>query len=98
MKKFFNIGTLNRQGCKDKKKQVSIAKDAEKYKLQILGITETHVATQEIQEIKGSKESYNIYHNGIEGNNSFSGVGVIIEKVIKANFTRISDRILSKSN
>ena len=30
---------------------------------------------------------------GIEGNNSFLGIGVIIEKDITANFTRIGDRI-----
>ena len=48
-----NIGTLNTQGCQDNTKSLSIARDTEKYNVQILGLTETHVADQQLEEVKG---------------------------------------------
>ena len=90
---FFNIATLNTQGCIDKTKRHTIALDAERYKIQILALTETHVVEKNLEEIKIGKKTYNIYHNGIEGENKFSGVGILIEKHIEATFARISDRI-----
>ena len=63
-----------------------------KYKYYI-GLNETHVVEKDLEEIKIGKKTYNIYHNGIEGENKFSGVGISIEKHIEATFARISDRI-----
>ena len=34
-----------------------------------------------------------MYHGGIEGRNSFSGVGLMIEESLHPHFSRISDRI-----
>ena len=50
-----NIGTLNTQGCQDNTKLLSIASDSEKYNVQILGLTETHIVDQHLEEIKGIK-------------------------------------------
>ena len=91
--KIINIGTLNTQGCQDILKLPSIAKDAERYNVQILALTETHLVNQEIEVIKVEKKRYNVYHNGIEGKNIYSGVGILIEEDIPAVFRRISDRI-----
>ena len=88
--KLLNIGTFNVQGCNDEQKRASIGKDAEKYNVHILGITETRIEKEEIEDINGK---YNIYHNGIEGTNKCTGVGIVIRKELKAEFIRISDRI-----
>lgn len=87
-----NIGTLNTQGCQDNTKLLSIASDSEKYNVQILGLTETHIVDQHLEEIKGIKNVFNLYHNGIKGSNKYSGVGILIDKDISATFRRISDR------
>ena len=88
-----NIGTLNTQGCQGKTKILSIARDTEKYNVEILGLTETHVKNQHLEEVKGIKKVYNLYHNGIKGTNKYSGVGLLINKDINATFQRITDRI-----
>ena len=42
---------------------------------------------------KGNKKKYAVYHNGIEGTNEYTGVGILIEEEIPATFTRVNDRI-----
>ena len=49
--KKLNIGVLNVRGSKEDFKIETITKDAAKYKLQILGITETHVKEESISKI-----------------------------------------------
>ena len=92
-----NIGTLNTQGCQDNTKLLSIASDSEKYNVQILGLTETHIVDQHLEEIKGIKNVFNLYHNGIKGSNKYSGVGILIDKDISATFRRISDRNMCRA-
>ena len=58
-----------------------------------MGVTETHVEHMELEEIKGERKLYNIYHNGIIDKNKYTGVGIIIEKEICAVIDRISVRI-----
>ena len=91
--KDFDIGTFNTQGCKASEKRYSIARDASKYNISILGLTETHVEEQYVEEITIDKQTYNIYHNGIEGKNKFSGVGILMKSDIEARVERITDRI-----
>ena len=85
--KDLKIGTLNVQGCNEELKRKAIGEDAEKYRLHILGITETRIETEEIEDINNK---YNIYHNGITGKNKCTGVGIVIRKEIKAKFIRIN--------
>jgi len=93
MKKQINIGTLNTQGCRNTNKIHSIAKDADKFNLQVLlALTETHIADQIIEKVKVNKKTYNVYHNGIAGKNIYAGVGILLED-IPAVFSRILDRI-----
>ena len=91
--KDFDIGTFNTQGCKTSEKRYSIARDASKYNISILGLTETHVEEQYIEVITIDNQTYNIYHNGIEGKNKFSGVGILLKSDIEARVERITDRI-----
>ena len=77
------------QGCKTSEKRYSIARDD----ISILGLSETHVEEQYIEEITIDKQTYNIYHNGIEGKNKFSGVGILMKSDIEARVERITDRI-----
>ena len=74
-------------------KKVSIARDAEKYKIQVMGLTETHIKDSTIEWARGKKKNYTIYHSGIEGMNEYTGVGIFIEEEIPATFTRVNDRI-----
>ena len=92
---YLAIGTFNTQGCKNEKKRYSIALDAENYRLDILALAETHVEEQYIEEIRTEKKTYKVYHNGIEGDNKFSGVGMLIDSQVDASFKRITDRICS---
>ncbi len=49
MNKLFNCGTLNVRGIETDEERTTIAKDAVKYKLQKISITETHL-TEDTQE------------------------------------------------
>ena len=97
--KKLNIGTLNVQGCQDEITKKFLYEDTLRYDLQILGLTETHVKDETIETIKikhgGKNRSYNVYFSGIEGNNTFSGTGIIVEESLKPHFKRISDKISS---
>ena len=50
--KAIKVGTLNVQESQKEDKQQFIYKDALKYDLQIFGLTETHVAQEDIMMIK----------------------------------------------
>ena len=66
------IATFNIQGCKTNSLKIkSVVRDAEKYGIQIMGVTETHIYDMELVEIKGEKKLYNIYHNGITDTNKY---------------------------
>ena len=97
--KFLNIGTLNVKGCREEVKQQTICEDAAKYDLNILGITETHVEKETLDDITIKENNkikhYKLYHGGIKGTNYYTGVGVIIEEALNPRFKRISDRILT---
>ena len=94
MMKNLKIATFNIQGCKtDKEKIKSLAIDAESYEIQVIGFTESHIETMSIEEVKGKKKIYNVYHNGIKDKNKHTGVGIIVEKEIPAVMNRITDRI-----
>ena len=75
---------MNVRGCKEKSQQETLCSDAAKYVLQILGITETLVREERIETIKHEKEgtirNYKIFHAGIEEENAFSGVGILVEE------------------
>ena len=92
--KVLNIATFNVHGLKtnDLKKK-SLVQDAEKYNISIMGITETHIKENSTEQVEGDQRSFTIYHNGIEGQNDFTGVGILIDEAIPATFTRVNDRI-----
>ena len=43
--------------------------DANKYNIQEMGLTETHIKKQDLEEITVNNKKYIIYYNGIEGKN-----------------------------
>ena len=90
-----NIGTLNVRGCKTKEERKTVCKDAYQYHLQALAITETHMlGEKDIETIKIKDTEFILYSNGIiESENSFTGVGVIVDKDLNPDFERINDRI-----
>ena len=90
---YLKVATLNVQGCKDKTERINIAKDAKKYGINIMGLTETHMEEEEKENITVGNTSYNIYHNGINNKNKYTGVGLLINAEIKTDFKKISDRI-----
>ena len=94
-----NFGTLNTRGNQTKEEKYNIGEDAMNYKLHILGITETHNIKEQQETIKikrsdGKIQQYWYYNGGIEGENKYTGVGLIIDKSLKVLYIkRISDRI-----
>ena len=97
-KREINIGTLNVRGCKNKEEKEALCKDIGKYKLQVLGFTESHIAGAENVEdinikIDNKTSKYKYYEAGIQGKNTFSGVGCIIDADFEPKFQRITDRI-----
>ena len=74
-------------------KKVSIARYAEKYNIQVMGVNETHIKESTIEQARGKRKNYTVYHNGIEGANKHKVVGILIEEEIPSTFTRVNDRI-----
>ena len=92
--KYLKVATFNTQGlrsCKIKRKKIT--EDAERYDIQVMGITETHIKESTVEHFKSKQKRYTIYHNGIEEESQFTGVGIVIEEDIPATFTRVNDRI-----
>ena len=88
----FNIATFNTQGLHTENlNKVSIPRDAEKYNIQVMNLTETHIKESAIEQARGNKKNYTVYHNGIEGTNKYTGVGILIEEEIPATFTTVND-------
>ena len=58
-----NIGTLNVRGIGDDEDKFTLAEDADKYKLDILTISETHIPEEEcLYEIESEeRQSYILY-------------------------------------
>ena len=90
----FNVATSNTQGLRtDNLKKVSIARDTEKCNIQVMGLTERHIKESTIEQARGNKKKYTVYHNVIEGTNEYTGVEILIEEEIPATFTSMNDRI-----
>jgi len=90
----FNVGTLNVRGLNSDLKKQQLATDMSKYQLAILAIQETKFKEEGISEIQtpDKKRSYDVYH-AANSKSKHHGVGLVIEKVIKAEFKTITDRI-----
>ena len=98
--KNLNNRTLNVQEFRDKMKREKICKDKANYNIQIIGITETHYQTEKIENTtikdKNNKpRNYQIYHGGTD-NNTYTGVGKIIEMNgnTKPTYQNITNRII----
>ena len=54
----FNTTTFNTQGLRtDDLKKVWIARDAEKYNIQVTGLNETHIKENAIEQARGNKKN-----------------------------------------
>ena len=95
--KSFRIGTLNVRGSREEYKIETVAKDAASYNIKVLGITETHLIESGTSSILGKsnirKTKYNFFRGGIEKENIYSGVGVLIDSELDSKCERINDRI-----
>ena len=83
------IGTLNVRGCHSNHKLETLIQDFRKYKLDIIGITETHIPVSE--ELTESSE-YTIFTVNKE-KNIHHGVGIAVKKALNPIFMKLSDRI-----
>ena len=94
--KQLNVGTLNVRGCKARYQKQIVANDALNYDLAILGLSETHIKGNGLEEIRAfQKDKYHeylMYYTGSD-NNKHHGVGLLINKELDPSFMRISDRI-----
>ncbi len=99
--KKLNIGALNVRGCQEKHQQTIIAKDDLRNDLDIIGISETHLKGQGLEEIhttiNDNKDApkhgdYLLFYTGSE-TNTHHGIGLLINKHLEPNFERISDWI-----
>ena len=92
--KEYNIGTLNVRGIGNDDDKFALAEDADKYKIDILTLSETHIAEEEcLYEIDSAeRQSYVLYGCNDEGNHHH-GVGFIIRKELEPEFVRITGRI-----
>ena len=90
----FNIAIFNTQcSWKENLRKVSITTDAEKNNIQVTDLTETHIKESTVEQARGKKKNHTVYHNGIEGTNKYTVVGILIEEEIPGTFTRVNDRI-----
>ena len=91
-----NIGTLNVRGVKQQIQQQTLGRDALSYDIQVLGLSETHLAGEGLEEISVSvnnqQRKYILFYTG-SVNKSFHGVGLLVQKDLNPSFKRISDRI-----
>ena len=71
----------------------TIAKDSSSYNIQVLGITETHIREEVTKTVNVESGKYIFYNGGINGENVYSGVGILIEENLVSRFKRITDRI-----
>ena len=93
LRKNFNVGTLNVRGLNSDLKIQQLATNMSKYQLAILAIPETKFKEEGISEIQTpDKKSYDVYH-AANSKSKHHGVGIGIEKGIKAEFKTITDRI-----
>ena len=86
--KELSVGTLNVRGCKKERQIQEVAEDALRYKLQILGITETHTGKDDEEEkiiikYKEVKQEFTFYQ---VGTNTHHGVGILIRKEMCPRF------------
>ena len=67
------------------------------YNIKVLGITETHLIEGGVSSVIGKsnirKKKYNFFSGGIEKENVYSGVGVLIDSELDSKCERINDRI-----
>ena len=97
---YLNVGTLNVQGCRDVYKQQAIYSDTLKHNINILALTR-HIVEEYCEIVTVDDEEkhkkYCVYHGGITVENTFCGVGFVIEEELQTKFSRISDRIIQAS-
>ena len=99
--KSINIGTLNTRVNRKLEEKISVGEDAMKYKIDVLGITETHNSEEELETFKiktpyddEKTKEYIYYNGGIRGENKYTGVGFVIDKCVNIVYIKIiSDRI-----
>ena len=101
MKHSINIGCLNVRGCRAKRIQNTIIEDCQRYDLQILVISETHLKGNSLDKHTTTDQynkinSYSMFYNGNE-HHTHHGVGLIIDQDLQPSFKRISDRICTAS-
>ena len=76
----FIIATFKAPGLQTESlKKVSISRDVEKYSIQVMNLTETHIKKNTIEQIRGKKKKYTVYHNGTEETNEHARVGILIK-------------------
>ena len=84
------FGTFNVRGIKEEGERDILLKDAQRYDIDILAIPETH--------IKDEFNNFNIceyvlYTVNSENSKNTHGTGILIKKILKPKFERISERI-----
>ncbi len=87
-----NIGCLNVRGCKEEYKRNIIVEDCVQNDLQVLGITETHITDNNLQNYSINGKGYLMYVSG-EKEKKYEGVGIVVKQELNPIFKEISSRI-----
>lgn len=84
-----NIGQFNVRGCKEQHKKDKLFRDFEKYQLDILCLSETHIPEEEdLYE----NNKYSLFTVN-KANSSKHGAGLLVRSSYKPLFEKITDRI-----
>jgi len=89
--KKLNIGCLNVRGCKNIQQRETIVQDCLSNKIDILGITETHVEESGLEFFETDKQQYAFYLCGQKGKR-YQGVGIAVRKELNPVFKEINER------
>ena len=92
MKRNLNIGSLNVRGCKSVEERETVIKDCILNDIDIIGITETHVAETGLENFKLENKEYILYHCG-EANDNYHGVGFAVKKELQPTFKQLSGNL-----
>ena len=92
-KNILTFGTLNVRGIQQEMDKIRLADDMQKYKMDILGIQETHLKGSGTEEITTSdkKGKYILFYTGSDTHNHH-GVGIVTSRDFIPEFSKINNR------
>ena len=92
-KNTLTFGTLNVRGIQQEMDKTRLADDMQKYKMDILGIQETHLRGSGTEEITTSdkKGKYILFYTGSD-TDKYHGVGIVTSGEFQPEFSKVNNR------